>query len=54
MKGSEFIYDYVDRLYYNCHKVTLNCGGSYIESLYYLKTKKVFINPKHENVSNMP
>ena len=32
MKGSEFVFDYVYILYYKCHKINPNCGGSYIES----------------------
>ena len=30
MKGSEFIFDSVDVLYYKLHKISLNRGGSYI------------------------
>ena len=30
MKGSEFLFDYVDLLYYKCHKINLSCGGSYM------------------------
>ena len=29
MKGSEFIFDGVDSLYYKLHKISLNRGGSY-------------------------
>ena len=32
MKGSEFVFDYVQLLYYKFHKLNLNCGGSYIDS----------------------
>ena len=32
MKCSEFVFDYVNLLYYKCHKINLNCGGSYIDS----------------------
>ena len=28
--GIEFVFDYVQLLYYKCHKITLNSGGSYI------------------------
>ena len=28
MKGSTFVFDYVDLLYYKCHKRNPNCGGS--------------------------
>ena len=33
MKGSEFVFDYVQLLYYKCHKINPNRGGSYIDSL---------------------
>ena len=29
VKGSDFIFDCVDLLYYKCHKINRNCGGSY-------------------------
>ena len=32
MKGSEFIFDSVDLLYYKLHKISLNRGESYIDS----------------------
>ena len=32
MKASEFFFDYVNFLYYKCHKINPNCGGSYIDS----------------------
>ena len=31
MRGSEFVYDSVDVLYYNLNKVSLSRGGSYID-----------------------
>ena len=33
MKGSEFAFDYVHLLYYKCHKINQNFGGSYIISI---------------------
>lgn len=27
MKGSEFVFDYVDGLHYKCNEINLNCGG---------------------------
>ena len=33
MRGSEFVYDSVDGLYYSLNKVSLSRGGSYIDSL---------------------
>ena len=32
MRGSEFMFDTVDALYYNLNKVSLSRGGSYIDS----------------------
>ena len=46
MKGSEFIFDSVDLLCYKCHKISLNCGGSYTNSPKWLKNEKATINPK--------
>ena len=40
MRGSEFVFDYVQLLYYKCHKISLNCGGSYIDSPDWIKMKK--------------
>ena len=39
MKGSEFAFAYVYLLYYKCHQVNLNCGGSYIDSPEWLKNQ---------------
>ena len=30
MRGSEFVFDYVQLLYYKFHEINLNRGGSYI------------------------
>ena len=50
MKGSEFVFDYVDLLCYKCHKISLNCGGSYIFSHDWIKRKATInvINKKHK------
>ena len=32
MKISEFVLDFVQLLYYKCHKINLNRGGSNIDS----------------------
>ena len=45
MKGSELVFDYVELLYFKCHKINLNRGGSYIDSLDWIKNIKVTINP---------
>ena len=49
MRGSEFVYDSVDALYYNLNKVSLSRGGSYIDFPKWLKSKKATINPKNNN-----
>ena len=40
MKDSEFAFDYVYLLYYKCHEINPNCGGSYIDSPDWEKKKK--------------
>ena len=70
MEGSGFIFDSIDILYYNLNKLSLNRGGSYIDSPEWLKNKKATINPKnnedkrfqytvtvalnHQNIKNNP
>ena len=46
MKGSEFVFDSVNSLYYKLHKISLNKDGLYIDSPKWLKNKKTTINPK--------
>ena len=40
IRGSNFIFDYVQLLYYKCQKINLNCSGSYIDSPHWKKDKK--------------
>ena len=49
MKGREFIFDSVNSLHYKLHKISLNRGGSYMDSPEWLKNKKVIINPKNND-----
>ena len=49
MKGRDFIFDSVDILYYDLHKISLNKGGSYIDSPNLLKDKNPTINPKNKD-----
>ena len=49
MRGSEFIFDAVNALYYDLNKISLNRGGSYIDSRQWLKHKKATINPKNND-----
>ena len=46
MRGSEFEFDGVNLLHYDCNKIGLNRGGSHIESPKWIKHKKSTINPK--------
>ena len=46
--GSEFVFDNVDSLYYKLHNISLNRGGSYIDSPKWLN-KKATINPKNND-----
>ena len=55
-KGTEFFFDSMNLLHYKCHKISLNCSGSYIDSPKWLKNKKAtkccddYIKPK--NIKN--
>ena len=42
MKGRNFVFDYVDRVRYLYHKISLNHGRSYKDSLDWIKTKKQY------------
>ena len=46
MKGSEFVFDYVHLLYYKCHKINQNSGGSYIDCPDWIKKSK---NKSHQS-----
>ena len=37
---SEFVFDYVQLLYYKCHKINANCGGLYIDSPDWIKKQQ--------------
>ena len=44
MRGSDFIFDSVQLMYYKCHKVNFRHGDSYIDSPDWIKKKKATIN----------
>ena len=48
MKGTEFVFDYINLLCYKCHKINPNCCGSYIDSPDWIKNKKATINPSNK------
>ena len=47
MKGSDFIFNGVNYLFYDLNRITISKGGSYIESPKSLKDKKCTINQKN-------
>ena len=49
MKGSDFEFDGVNLLYCDFNKISLNRGGSYIESAKWVKDKKSTINSKNND-----
>ena len=49
MKGLDFAFDGVNFFYYDFNKTSINRGGSYINSLQWLKNKKSTINPKNND-----
>ena len=46
MKGSDFIFNGINYLYYDLNRITISKSGSYIESPKWLKDKKCTINKK--------
>ena len=55
MRGSEFVFDDVHKLYYRFHTINSNCGRSYIDSPDWIGNKKGAIDPviKKINAFNM-
>lgn len=47
IKSSDFAFDYTDRLYCSCHKITLSCGRSCIASPKWLENKQDTTSPKN-------
>ena len=45
VKGSEFVFDYVQLLHYKWHEINPSRCGSYIDSPDWVKNKKATINP---------
>ena len=52
-RGSEFIHENVDLLFYYLHKTSLTRGGSYIKSPKWLGKKRATINPKNKKDENI-
>ena len=49
MRGSDFVFDGVNFLYYDFNKISVNRGESYIDSPKWLRDKKSTINPKNND-----
>ena len=49
MKGSDFIFNGVNYLFYDFNSVTVSKGGSYIESPKWLQDKKCIVNQKNND-----
>ena len=48
-EGSNFVFESVNLLHYSLHRISLNRGGSYIDSSNWIKHKKATINPKSKD-----
>ena len=48
MRGSEFVFHYVESMNYIFHKIDLKRCGSYIKDLKWIKNKKATINSKNK------
>ena len=49
LRGSNFIFDSIQLMYYKCYKVHFRRGGSYIDSPDWKKMKNATINQKNED-----
>ena len=50
MKGSEFVFNYIYLLYYECFKTYPNRDGSYKDSPDLIKIKKATTNPINKKI----
>ena len=49
IKGSKFVFESVELMDYELHRIRLRKGGSYIKSSEWLLHKRATINPKNKN-----
>ena len=47
MRGSDFIFDSVQLLYYKCQRTNFTCGSLYIDSADWIRKEKATINPRN-------
>ena len=48
IKDSEFAFDYVHFVYYECHQINFKQGESYIDFPNWIKKKKATLNPTNK------
>ena len=53
MKGSEFVFNCVHLMYYKCHKINPNRGGSYIDFPDWIKIKKQQLISSIKKIANV-
>ena len=49
MRGSDFIFNGVNYLFYDFNRITISKGGSYVESPKWLKDEKCIVNQKNND-----
>ena len=49
MRGSDFIFNGINYLFYDINRVSISKGGSYLESPKWLKDKKCIVNQKNND-----
>ena len=54
MRGNDFIFELVQLLYYNFHKINFKRGGSYIYAPDQIKEKKAIISPINKDDKCFP
>lgn len=47
MKSCNFVFDYGEGLYYKCHEISINRGGSFLDSR--SKAKRLQLNPQNND-----
>ena len=51
MKGSDFLFDYVDRLHFKCHEISLERHSLYLKYPRWLKNQNATIKPSKNILS---
>ena len=50
MRSSDFVFDsvylFIHLIYYKCHKINMNCGGSYTDAPDWIKKKAEMLSIK--------